>query len=85
MIRPPMIPASLAAIVTFAGLALVYWSLTELGLLRSTAAESANAATVPSGTGASSSGTTVGLGGEKIIGHLGARDSGASGRGMVAL
>jgi hypothetical protein len=32
--RPPAIPASLAALVTLAGLALIYWSLTGLGLLR---------------------------------------------------
>lgn len=31
--RPPAIPASLAAIVTMAGLFVMYWSLTNLGLL----------------------------------------------------
>lgn len=33
--RAPTIPASLAALVTLLGLGLVYWSLTGLGLLRS--------------------------------------------------
>ncbi len=33
--RPPAMPASLAVLVTLLGLGLVYWSLTGLGLLRS--------------------------------------------------
>lgn len=41
-VSPPPIPASLAALVMVGGLALIYWSLTGLGLLRTGAVPSAD-------------------------------------------
>lgn len=49
--RPPAIPASLAALVTLAGLGLIYWSLTGLGLLRAATAPVVTGGGVPSGGG----------------------------------
>lgn len=58
MIRPSVtMPASLAAIVALVGLALMYWSLVELGLLRRVTEDGAES--VPSS--ASSPGKAIGV------------------------
>lgn len=69
--RPPAIPASLAALVMLGGLALVYWSLTGLGLLKaSSVAPAATAAAqgtpTPGGGGGASKLTSSTSGGNPI-------------------
>lgn len=69
--RPPALPASLAALVLLAGVGLLYWSLTGLGLLTTGAAAAAKSSITVTpqsssgsgyGGGSSSGGSGVGGG-----------------------